>query len=75
MKPKDLSSYHVLALPYKYRGIKVITPHFIDYAHAQNKYLVAWTVNDREKMQRLLEWGIDGIMTDRPDLLREVLGS
>lgn len=35
--------------------------------------VLAWTVNDREVMHRLLDWGIDGLVTDRPDLGAEVL--
>jgi glycerophosphoryl diester phosphodiesterase len=32
-----------------------------------------WTVNDRDTVHRLLDAGVDGVITDRPDLLREAL--
>ncbi len=32
-----------------------------------------WTVNDRDDMKRFLDWGVDGIQTDRPDLLSDLL--
>ena len=36
--------------------------------------VVPWTVNDRATMESLVDIGVDGLITDRPDLLREVLG-
>jgi glycerophosphoryl diester phosphodiesterase len=35
--------------------------------------VVPWTVNDRADMERLMDWGVDGIITDYPDRLREVM--
>ncbi len=37
--------------------------------------VLPWTVNDAPSMERLIGWGVDGLITDRPDLLREVLAS
>jgi glycerophosphoryl diester phosphodiesterase len=42
-------------------------------AHANNLAVHVWTVNDADDMGRLLHWGADGIMTDRPTLLGQVL--
>jgi glycerophosphoryl diester phosphodiesterase len=42
-------------------------------AHALGVRVVTWTVNDPARMQELLDAGVDGIITDRPDLLRDVL--
>ena len=65
----------------KAAGGRVWSPHFGDLTRdliAEAKSLglkvVAWTVNDRAEMERLIEWNVDGIITDYPDLLREVLG-
>lgn len=46
---------------------------YLDAAHAVGLPVHAWTVNDREEMNRLLDLGVDGIMTDRADVLRDVL--
>lgn len=38
-----------------------------------NMALIYWTINDEAEMRRLIELGVDGIITDRPDLLKEIL--
>lgn len=53
---------------------RVVTPGFISALHARGVQVHVWTVNEREDMRRLLEWGIDGIVTDRPDVLGALLG-
>ena len=47
---------------------------FIREAHAKNLHVEPWTVDDPELMKQYIEWGVDGIITDRPDLLLQVLG-
>ncbi len=53
--------------------LHVVTPKLIRAAHAANLPVHVWTVDEPADMRRLLEWGVDGIMTDRPDLLAAVL--
>jgi len=60
-------------LPESSGRIRVVTPSFIRAAHAANIPVHIWTVDDPADMRRLLRWGADGIMTDRPDLLAGVL--
>ncbi len=52
---------------------RVVTPAFVRAAHRANIPVHVWTVDDPADMRRLLEWGVDGIQTDRPDLLSDVL--
>ena len=49
-------------------------PELIARAQAHGVRVLYWTINERDEMRRLLELGADGIITDRPGLLREVLG-
>jgi glycerophosphoryl diester phosphodiesterase len=54
-------------------GLHVITPRFVAAAHGRNLQVHAWTINDPGDMQRFADLGIDGIITDYPDRLLEVL--
>lgn len=53
----------------------VVTPSLIARAHALGLQLHAWTVNNRPTMERLLDLGVDGIMTDETVALKDVLAS
>jgi len=59
--------------PKESMNIPIMTERFIREAHAKNIKVEPWTVDDPELMKRYIEWGVDGIMTDRPDLMIEVL--
>ena len=52
--------------------VDVITERFIRVAHSHNIQVHAWTINETAEMERLIALGVDGIITDRPDLLLEV---
>jgi glycerophosphoryl diester phosphodiesterase len=54
-------------------NIPIMTERFIREAHAKNIAVEPWTVNDPALMRQYIEWGVDGIITDRPDLMLEVL--
>ena len=58
----------------EYAGrLRLVTPRFIRRAHARGLQVHIWTVNEVPDMQRLIAWGVDGLMTDYPDRLAEVL--
>jgi len=54
-------------------NIPIMTERFVHEAHAKNIKVEPWTVDDPVLMKQYIEWGVDGIMTDRPDLMIEVL--
>jgi glycerophosphoryl diester phosphodiesterase len=53
--------------------LHVVTPRFIHAAHAQGIPVHVWTVNEQADMLRLIVWGVDGIITDYPDILSALL--
>ncbi|MDP3971776.1 MAG: glycerophosphodiester phosphodiesterase [Candidatus Nanopelagicales bacterium] len=60
-------------VPAFFRGITLVTPAFLKSAHDRGLAVHVWTVDHDEKMHRLLDLGVDGIITDRPTTLRRVL--
>jgi glycerophosphoryl diester phosphodiesterase len=60
-------------VPSQRRGIPVVTPKFVESAHRRGISVHVWTIDDAEEMKRLLDMKVDGIMTDRPSLLKQVL--
>jgi len=55
-------------------GIHVLAPRLVDAAHKRGLQVHAWTINDEADMRRLIDLGVDGIITDYPDRLLQVLG-
>jgi glycerophosphoryl diester phosphodiesterase len=55
--------------------LEVVTPDFIADSHAANLAVQVWTINTCEEMLRMIELGVDAIMTDRPLLLEEILNT
>ena len=66
--------YGALQVPAERRGTRVVTPRFLDAAHRRGVRVDVWTIDDPEEMRHLLDLGADGIMTNRPEVLQEVLG-
>lgn len=64
---------HAAQVPRSQSGIPIVTRRFVDAAHRAGVDVHVWTVNDANEMRELLELGVDGLITDRPGLLREVL--
>ncbi len=66
--------FFALQAPQASGGITVMTEAFVRAAHSRNLAVEPWTINDEETMKKFIAWGVDGIITDRPDLLMNLLG-
>ncbi len=62
-----------LQIPEQIAGIQIVTKDFVEAAHKRNLKVHVWTINEIADMRRLLEMGVDGIMTDYPDRLLNLL--
>ncbi len=60
-------------VPVAFSRIKIVTPAFIEAARRAGVEVHVWTIDDPHEMGRLLDMGVDGVMSDQPDLLRQVL--
>ncbi|MFZ9912541.1 MAG: glycerophosphodiester phosphodiesterase [Ilumatobacteraceae bacterium] len=62
-------------VPVRQGPLPIVTPSFVDGAHAAGLQVHVWTIDDPDEMTRLLDLGVDGIMTDRVTTLRDVIQS
>ena len=57
---------------YKY-GLKLVTKRFVDFVHSQDLKIMVWTINDKKNMDYLISLGVDGIITDKPKFLFDLI--
>jgi glycerophosphoryl diester phosphodiesterase len=68
--PSDLTAAMV---PVRKRAVRIVTRGFVRRMHDQKKGVFVWTVNRPEEMRRLLDIGVDGLISDFPAVLRRVV--
>ncbi|HEY3241683.1 MAG TPA: glycerophosphodiester phosphodiesterase family protein, partial [Acidimicrobiia bacterium] len=60
-------------VPLRYRRAPLIDARFLQAAHRYRLPVHVWTIDTPDEINRLLDLGVDGIFTDRPSVLKEVL--
>ncbi|ARC56809.1 Glycerophosphoryl diester phosphodiesterase [Frondihabitans sp. 762G35] len=68
-----LRGISALQVPERHRGVVIVTPGLIDLAHENGVEVHVWTVDEPAYMVRLLDLGVDGLITDRADLALDVV--
>ncbi|HJU11932.1 MAG TPA: glycerophosphodiester phosphodiesterase [Candidatus Binataceae bacterium] len=73
------AAYHpigdALQIPPEHDGFKLATPEVVAAAHRNGLEVHVWTINDRPEMEQMLSLGVDGIMTDHPSRLLDLIHS
>ncbi|HXF02350.1 MAG TPA: glycerophosphodiester phosphodiesterase [Arthrobacter sp.] len=64
---------HAVQVPVTYGRFTVVTPGFVRRCHRAGLQVHVWTINERSEMQRLLALGVDGLISDRADILADVM--
>ena len=65
--------YDALQVPIRFSALEVVTPGFVDAAHRRGLQVHVWTIDAIEEMRWLVDVGVDGIMTDQPARLVELI--
>lgn len=67
--PVSRVAYRGYQIPEWAGTTRVVSPRFVQYAHDAGLGVQVWTVDSEEDARRLIGWGVDAVITDRPDLL------
>jgi glycerophosphoryl diester phosphodiesterase len=73
--PLGKEAYREFQVPERSGPTRIVSRHFITHAHRAGLVVKVWTVNDPADMRRLLEWGVDALISDRPDLAVAAVGA
>lgn len=71
--PVPAPRHQVAQVPRRYGPVPLVTRRFLRAARRSGIAVHVWTIDERAEMESLLDLGVDGIMTDRPALLRDVM--
>lgn len=70
--PMPVRGIDVAQVPLRHGRVPIVRRGFVDAVHRLGIHVHVWTIDERAEMERLLDLGVDGLMTDRPETLRDV---
>ena len=73
--PRRRAPYAGYQVPEGAGATRIVSPRFVSDAHSAGLAVHVWTVNLEADARRLLSWGVDGLITDRPDLVAPLVAS
>jgi glycerophosphoryl diester phosphodiesterase len=71
--PLPDTRHHALQVPARVGEIVVVDERFVERAHDHGLAVHVWTIDEPDEMERLVDLGVDGVMTDRPSVLEAIL--
>ena len=66
--PVRRAPYNAFQVPETAGWLRIISPRFVRHVHDAGRRIQAWTIDVEPDMRRLLSWGVDGLITNRPDV-------
>jgi glycerophosphoryl diester phosphodiesterase len=67
--PVSRGEYDGYQIPEFAGATRVLSPRFVERAHRAGHGVQVWTVDDEDAAARMIAWGVDGLITDRPDVI------
>ena len=68
-----INSADCAQIPITQWGVPILTKRFLRIAKKENKLVHVWTIDNKEEMFKLIDFGVDGIMTDKPSILKQAM--
>lgn len=68
--PLTLKPYAAFQVPERAGRLRVVSPAFIKQVHAEDASVQVWVIDESDDVKRLFTWGVDGVISDRPDVAR-----
>ena len=71
----DAGRARAVQMPLRHRGRRIVSERLVRELHDKELVVHVWTVDDEDDMHQLFDWGVDGVLTDRPDRLARVMNA